>query len=508
MSRRRSRGLPIGQDGDSLDPVDWDGLKSTFHDAVDQAIDHLRDIRQQPVWRATPDEVKQRLASAVPRKPEALDELLAVFARDILPFGTGNIHPRFFGWVHGSGNLAGTLGEMLAAFMNCNVGGRDHVAVYVERQVIQWCKEIFAFPPESSGILTSGTSMGTVIALAAARDARAGVDVRQYGTAAATRLVGYVSSQAHSSIAKAFELLGLGSDALRLVPADADFRLPPVRLGEMIAADRARGVRPAIVVASAGTVNTGAIDDLDAIASICREQGLWLHVDAAFGGLAVLTRDFRPQVAPIARADSIAFDFHKWLQVPYDAGCVLVKDAAAHRAAFAAQPDYLAATERGLAGGAPWFSDFGPELSRGFRALKIWFTIKAYGIERLAEVIARNCRQAALLGRAIQSSRDLELLAPVSLNIVCFRYVGADLPEAELDRLNGDIVAELQLQGIAAPSTTKIGGKTAIRVALTNHRTTTEDIAILASAVRRLGQEKTRATRSASGPRILEPERR
>lgn len=504
MSRKRATAEPTAQQGESLDPQDWEALRSTFHDAIDLAIDHLRDIRQQPVWRETPDAVKARLSAALPRKPEPLDEVLARFAEDILPYGTGNIHPRFFGWVHGSGNLAGALGEMLAAVMNCNVGGRDHVAVYVERQIIQWCKEVFGYPAASSGLLTSGTSMGTVIALAAARDARTGGMVRRQGVGAAPRpLVGYASSEAHNSVAKAFSLLGLGQDSLRLVPADAAFRLPPQRLKAMIAADRAQGLLPMVVVASAGTVNTGAIDDLAALAALCREEGLWLHVDAAFGGLAILTRDQRARLAPISEADSLAFDFHKWLQVPYDAGCVLIKDEGAHRAAFSARRDYLAPAERGLAGGEPWFCEYGPELSRGFRALKVWFTIKAYGMDRLAEVVARNCRQANLLGRAVQSRDDLELLAPVSLNIVCFRYLSREIPDAALDQLNEDIVADLQIEGIAAPSTTKIGGKTAIRVALTNHRTTTEDLAILADAVRRLGKRRVAAAGALSSERAL-----
>jgi glutamate/tyrosine decarboxylase-like PLP-dependent enzyme len=503
MSPRRRRGA---SDGDSLDPVDWEAFKRSFHAAVDQAIDHLRTIREQPVWRPTPDEVKQRLTSALPHEPEPLDALLAVFAADMLPYGTGNTHPRFFGWVHGAGNPAGALGEMLAGFMNSNVGGRDHVAVYVERQVIKWCQEIFSFPATSSGILTSGTSMGTVIALAAARQARAAIDVQKLGMGAnPRRLVGYASSEAHGAVGKAFELLGFGADALRQVPVDADFRMSLPLLAEMLAADRARGDQPIVVIASAGTVNTGALDDLQGLVALCREQKLWLHVDAAFGGLAVLTQEFRVQLAAIAEADSVAFDFHKWLQVPYDAGGVLVKDAAAHRAAFSHRVDYLAPAERWLAGGAPWFCDFGPELSRCFRALKIWFTIKAHGIDRLAEVIARNCRQAELLGRAVVSSEELELLAPVSLNVVCFRYRAEGLAEAELQRLNEAIVAELQLEGIAAPSTTKIRGRLAIRVALTNHRTATEDLAVLVSAVRRLGKALLAPRAGGAGPRKLAP---
>jgi len=485
-------------DRDTLDPEDWQSVRRTFHDAIDLAIDYLRDIREKPVWSATPEAVKARLIQSLPRGPAPLDGVLETFASDILPYGTGNTHPRFFGWVHGSGNLAGALGEALAGFMNCNVGGRDHVAVYVERQVIAWCKEILSFPQESSGLLTTGTSMGTVIALAVARDQMAKGDVQHAGVAASPQpLVGYASAEAHSCIAKAFDLLGLGHDALRRVPIDGNFRLSLDELAAMVAVDRARGAAPILVVASAGTVNTGAIDDIAAIATFCRAQGLWLHVDAAFGGLAGLTHEFRPALAAIAEAQSVAFDFHKWLQVPYDAGCVLVRDEAAHRAAFSQRREYLAGAVGGLAGGDPWYCDYGPELSRGFRALKVWFTIKTYGMDALADVVARNCRQAAMLGRAVSGCNELELMAPVSLNIACFRYVARDLDDGDLDALNTEIVTALQMQGIAAPSTTRIRGRVAIRVCLVNHRTTSEDLDILVNAVCRLGGERVALRRAA-----------
>ena len=471
----------------SLDPDDWEGVRRIFHEAVDLAIDHLRGQRDGPVWRATPDAVKRQLAAPAPTAAQSLDALVAEFRRDILPYGTGNVHPRFFGWVHGAGNLAGALGEMLAAVMNCNVGGRDHVAVYVERQVVDWCKAMFAFPATSSGLLTSGTSMGTVIALAVARNEKAGADVQRNGAGAAPRpITAYASREVHGANEKAFDLLGLGAAALRRVAVDAHFRIRIDELPRQIAADRAQGLAPAIVIASAGTVNTGAIDDLEALASLCRAEGLWLHVDAAFGGLAVLVPEFRARLAAIAQADSVAFDFHKWLQVPYDAGCVLVRDEAAHRRSFSARGEYLA-EGTALAGGDPWFCEYGPELSRGFRALKVWFTVKAYGMDRLAAVIAQNCRQARHLGAAIAAVPELELMAPVDLNIVCFRFCAPDLSAAAQDRLATEIVATLQTAGIAAPSTTRIAGRTAIRVCLTNHRTRTEDLDLLVRETVRIG---------------------
>jgi aromatic-L-amino-acid decarboxylase len=316
--------------------------------------------------------------------------------------------------------------------------------------------------------------------------------VRRDGVRAARRLAFYASSEAHGAIAKACALLGLGEAALRQVPAGSDFRMSVPDLAAMIAADRAEGVLPAAVIASAGTVNTGAIDDLAAIAALCRAEHLWLHVDAAFGGLAILVPDHRSALAPMREADSIAFDFHKWLQVPYDAGCVLVRNEALHRASFSARREYLAHDGAALAGGDPWFCEYGPEMSRGFRALKIWFTIKAYGIADLAGAIARNCADARHLGKRVAASRELELLAPVSLNIVCFRFASAGLPQGSLDAVNEAIVAALHRSGIAAPSTTRIGGCLAIRACLVNHRTTTADLDLLACEVERLGHALTR----------------
>jgi aromatic-L-amino-acid decarboxylase len=472
----------------TLDPDDWEEVHRAFGRAVELCLARARDVRERPVWQPTPEAIKSRFRESLPRKGQSLDDLLSCFEETILPYGTGNAHPRFWGWVHGSGNVAGALGEMLAAFMNCNAGGRDHIATYVERQVVDWSKEIFGFPAAASGILTTGTSMATLIALAVARDCKADADVQRQGVAASRRLVGYASAEAHRSVAKAFDLLGLGTDALRLVPVDGDYRMRSDVLAELLDSDRARGYQPFVVIASAGTANTGAIDDLAELARFCQENELWMHVDAAFGGLAVLTPEFRPQLAAIAEAESVAFDFHKWLHVPYDAGCVLVRDKDAHRSAFAARPDYLASQAQGLAAGEPWYCDFGPEMSRGFRALKVWFSLKAYGAERYGELIARNCAQARRLGALIESQAEFELLARVSLNIVCFRYVSASLRDDELDALNNQIVTQLQTHGIAVTSTARIAGKTAIRAAITNHRTASEDLDRLVTEAKRLGQ--------------------
>jgi glutamate/tyrosine decarboxylase-like PLP-dependent enzyme len=461
---------------------------------VDGLIDWWSGVRERPVWRPIPADVKAALrAMPLPAGPTDPDRVCELFERLVLPYPAGNTHPRFMGWVNGSGTPVGALADLLAGALDANVGGRDHAPVYVERQVVDWARQIVGFPEGASGLLTSGTSIATLIGLAAARQAHGAGDVRRNGLQVSpARLVGYASTQAHASVPKAFELLGLGRDGLRSMPVDDAGRMDTAALERAIAADAAAGLRPFCVVGTAGSVNTGAVDDLAAVARVCRERGLWMHVDGAFGALAVLAPEEAPKLAGIERADSLAFDFHKWLHVPYDVGCALVRDERAHRDAFSLRHDYLAAAERGLAGGNPWYCEYGPEQSRGFRALKVWFTLLTYGLDRLGAAIARNCAQARYLGERAAAEPELELMAPVALNIACFRYRGAGLPPAALDRLNAEIVADLHEQGIAAPSTTRVGGALVIRACLCNHRTERSDLDALLDAVLRLGRERAR----------------
>jgi aromatic-L-amino-acid/L-tryptophan decarboxylase len=478
--------------GGSLDPGDWDAFRRVLHEAVDGVVDDMARVREQPAWRPVPDAVKDALREPLPRGGAALEDVLAEFDELIRPYPTGNRHPRFFGWVHGAGNAAGVLAELLAAGMNANVGGREHAAVYVERAVIAWFVELFGFPRTASGVLTTGTSMGNLLAVVAARDrASTPGDV-------AGRLTGYAAVGVHDSVGKAFHIGGLGREALRAVDVDERFAIDVRALRERIAADRAAGERPFLVVATAGSVDTGAFDPLAALADLCAEEGLWLHVDGAFGALAIASPAHAHLVAGIERADSLAFDAHKWLQVPYAAGCVLFRDERAHRAAFASSPHYLARAERGTAAGAPWFADYGLELSREFRALKIWFTLKHYGIARLGASIARTCELAEQLGERVERSEDLELLAPVGLNVVCFRFVPRDGVHdgAALDALNEAIAVAVQESGAAVPSTTRVRGKRVLRVCIVNHRTREDDLDLLLDAVRAAAAREAAAERA------------
>ncbi len=472
----------------SLDPEDWDAFRARAHEMLDELIDHVRDVRQRPVWRPIPPEVRERISTRpLPSEPRPPEQIWAEVRETMLPYSTGNIHPRFWGWVHGSGTPVGILAEMITAAMNANLGGREHMPVHVERRVVAWFRDLLGLPPEASGLMVTGTSMGTLIALKVARDSAA--EVRERGLAALGRQMAvYVSSEAHISARKAAELLGLGAAGVRVVPTDAHFRMDVAGLEQQVQADRDAGVLPLCVIATAGTVNTGAIDDLAALADLCEANDLWLHVDGAFGALLSLSESLRPRLAGIERAASVAFDFHKWMHVPYSAGCVIIRDPELHRRSFAARPDYLA-EGRALAAGAPWFTDFGPELSRGFLALRVWLTLQAYGTRQLGAMIEKNVEQARWLAGRVAASPQMELAAPATLNIVCFRYHFAAAEEGVADELNAEIVYRLQESGVAAPSTTRIRGRTAIRVAITNHRTTRADLETLIAAVMQHGAE-------------------
>ncbi|HLX26251.1 MAG TPA: pyridoxal-dependent decarboxylase, partial [Candidatus Cybelea sp.] len=370
-----------------------------------------------------------------------------------------------------------------------NLGGRNHGAIYVEREVIGWFRDLFEFPPETSGVLVTGTSAANLIAVLVARTKAAGKAVRENGLFETERLVGYASAATHGCVRRAFEIAGFGSASLRVLPTDSLYRTDPAAVERAIAADRANGLRPFLIVGNAGTVDVGAIDPLDELADLAARERVWFHVDGAFGATAILAPSIAPRLKGIERADSIAFDFHKWLHAPYDAGCVLVRDGELHRATFASTPSYLTRMPRGLASATPWFTDFTIDLSRGFRALKVWFVVKEQGARALGSAIEENVRQAKLLGELVDRDEAFELLAPVQLSIVCFRYRVPAMSDGELDRFNDELVIRLQESGTAVTSSTTVGDKRAIRVNITNHRTRDEDLTILLDALKKLAEE-------------------
>jgi aromatic-L-amino-acid decarboxylase len=479
MTGARRESLP--GPSETLDPENWDELRRQAHGMLDDMLDSIAGVRDRPLWQPIPGEVRAGFSKPLPHSPTDLGHVYREFTDFIAPYSTGNVHPGFMGWVHGGGTAIGMLAEMLAAGLNANLGGRDHMPIEVERQIVKWVAEMFGFPATASGLFVTGTSMANLMALLVARTAALGPSVRKRGVGSA-QLTAYTSTAAHGCLAQAADLTGLGRDAMRSIETDRFHRINVSALRARIASDRAAGLQPFLVVGSAGTVDIGAIDDLEALAALCREEKLWFHVDGAYGALGMLAPDIAPRLAGLSQADSIAFDFHKWGQVPYDAGFLIVRDGVQHRETFAAPAAYLRRETRGLAAGSLWPCDFGPDLSRGFRALKTWFTLKTYGTDKLGAMIGRTCALARYLEDKVLAEPLLELAAPVQLNIVCFRYRGLDT-----DAAVADLVADLHEGGIVAPSTTTIDGRLTIRAAIVNHRTDRCDIDNLVDAVITLG---------------------
>lgn len=472
---------------ESLDPESWDDFRAHSHRVLDELLDWLRTLRERPVWQPVPADVREALSQPVPVEGLGLAAAWEDFRRDVLPYPWGNVHPRFWGWVNGTGTPSAALAELATAVINTNAGGGHQAAPYVERQVIEWCKAMLGFPSGASGVLVTGGSVANLVALAAARDA-ADPEIVQQGVASGSApLVLYASSETHNSVDKAVRLLGLGQRSLRKIPVAADFTIELGALERAIAEDRDAGRRPFCVVGNAGTVNTAAIDDLAALAELCTRERLWFHVDGAFGALAALSGRHRALVAAQARADSLAFDLHKWMYLPYDVGCVLVKDPEAHRRPFATQASYLARLERGAAPNDHDPGSLGPELSREFRGLKVWLLLKEHGSAKLARLIEQNVSQAKYLAGLVHRHSELELLAPVPLNIVCLRYCKGK-PE-RLDALNRELLMRIQEQGIAVPSATVLNGRFAIRVAITNHRTLLSDLELFVEKLVAIGRE-------------------
>ncbi|MFC6488605.1 pyridoxal phosphate-dependent decarboxylase family protein [Nitratireductor sp. GCM10026969] len=473
---------------ETLDPGDWSDVQALSHRIVDDSIAYLRDIGRRPVWQEMPPEVKTFFEASLPRSPAPLAEVYREVAENVMPYPMGNIHPRFWSWYMGAGNFTGALADFLAAVQGSNLGGGNHAAALLDGQVVNWCKQMMGFPASASGTLASGGSMSNLIALTVARNVKAGVDVRDVGVAAIDKpLRFYGSDQVHSCHRKAMEALGLGNRALRRISTDRDLRIEIPALKRAIAEDRAGGFHPACVIATAGTVNTGAIDDLQVLPRLAAEEDLWLHVDGCIGALMAIAPKNGHRVAGIEHADSIALDPHKWLHAPFEVGCVLIRDASAHRDTFAVTPEYLESAPRGLASAA-WLHEYGLQTTRGFRALKVWMALKEHGVEKFGRLIDQNIAQAAFLSRLIRNEPLLELVAPTSINIVCFRFRPQGVDGESLKALNIEIMLRLQELGTAALSDTTVHGEHCLRAAIDNHRTRREDLRLLVGETVRLGR--------------------
>lgn len=472
---------------ETLDPADWEQAKALAHKMVDDAIDHLHSVRQRPVWQAMPDSVRTALATPVPRQPQSLGEIYAEISANVLSCPMGNVHPRFWMWYMGASNFTGALADFLAAIDGSNLGAGNTAASLVDRQTTDWIRDMMGFPETASGTLVNGGSMANIIGLMAARNHMAGVDLRQTGVAAMPQpLRFYASDQVHACHDKAMNLLGLGRQSLCRVPSDTGFRLDPGRLRAAVHVDRAQGLRPACVIATAGTTNTGSIDPLTDIADLCAQEGIWLHVDGCVGALIAIAPQNRHLVAGIERADSLALDLHKGLHAPFDVGCALLRDRRQHRQTFAEDAEYLQKTSRGIAA-AELLSDYNLDTSRSFRALKVWMTLKEHGVEKFGRLIDQCIAQALHLDGMFAREPLIERMAPTVVDIVCFRFNPGGLDDTALRALNIEIMVRMQETGIAAVSDTTIHGRHSLRVAICNHRTTLADLDVLRAEVLRVG---------------------
>ena len=459
-------------------------FRSAAHALVDGVADHLAALPSRPVWQPLPDALREQLLGLpLPEDPAALEELVETALRDVLPHAMGNGHPGFFGWVNPPPSDAGVIASMAAAAMNPSVVSGDHADVHLERAVVRWLAELVGFPhAPGAGLLTSGGSAATIVCLAGARGralAAAGHDVRRDGLAGAPRLVAYVPAEAHSCVRRALELLGLGSGAMREVPLDAG-RLDAAALRAAIAADRASGALPALLVGSAGTVNAGAIDPLEALADVAAAEELWFHVDGAYGAFGVLDPAIAARYRGMERADSLVLDPHKWLGVPVDAGCALVRCGDDLRDAFSLIPPYLRQDADAPVG---TFAEYGPEQTRPFRALKTWATIAARGRAGIAAQVASANALAGELAGLVEREPELELAAAPETSIVAFRARPAGCPPARLDELNRALPEAVQARGRTFVTGTVLGGRETLRACILHPDTGSEHLATLVAEV-------------------------
>ena len=448
-------------------------LRAALHRAADMVADYLQDVGQYPVLpRVQPGEVASMLPSSPPNEGESLDGILDDYARVIEPNVTHWNHPGFLGYFSITGSGPGILGEVLSAALNVNamLWRTSPAATELEERVCDWLRQMLGLPDDFRGHINDTASISTMLALAAARHAQTDLQVRDRGLAGrpdVPELVVYTSDQAHSSCDKAAMTLGLGLEQVRRVESDGQFRMRFDSLVEAIDADRRAGRRPMAVVATAGTTSTTSVDPIDRIAELCRREGIWLHVDAAYAGSAAICPELREQFSGWERADSIVFNPHKWLFTPFDCSVMLMRDADTLKSAFSLVPEYLKTDEEGVTN----LMDFGVQLGRRFRSLKLWMVIRAFGVEGLQARIREHCRMATNLASTIESDPDFEVVAPVPFSVVCFRWRAGDSPE-EQDALNEMLLNEINAQGPILLSSTSLEGRFTLHLAIGNLKTT------------------------------------
>lgn len=470
---------------ETLDPEDWEDLTRLGHQMIDDMMEWLKGIREFE-FQIMPDEIKKKINEPLPLKPQGYEHVYEDFKEQVLPYPLASITPKWWGFVVGTGSPYGMLAEMLSAGMNPN---SDHPLIssyYVHEQVIRWIQEMLNYPLDSSGVLVSSGSMANFTGLAVARNAKAKCDMKKHGFQGnSQKMTLYCSTQGHHCLIRSIELLGLGNDALRWIPVNDDYQINVDELENRIAEDKEKGYHPFCIIGNAGTVNTGAFDDFNALSGICHREDMWLHVDGAFGAWVKLSETHRHLADGMEKADSLAVDLHKWMYMPYGIGCTLVRDKNAHYETFVYEAEYLESAK---------YDECNPmhlsvDLSRYFRSLKAWMLLKADGVEKYHDLIQQNLNQALYLAKLVEYAPELELTAPVSSNIVCFRYISEGLDEGELNALNRKILPQLWFGARLFPSDTTLGNVYTLRACMVNHRSKRRDFDELVQAVIDLGNQ-------------------
>ena len=483
MSRERVK--PIEE---TLDPEDWESMRALGHRMLDDMLTYLQNVRSEPSGSPTPEAIED-ICVPLTQDGESEESVYEVFQHSILPYAAPVTRPRFWGLVVGTGSPYGMLTEMLRAGMNgCQEG--SFAEAYVHKQVINWIKEMIGFPEEAGGVLVSGGSEANFTGLAVARNARAEIDMKAKGVQGLRRrMTLYCSDEAHHCLERSVELLGLGNEALRWIPTDDDCRIRLDALREAIEDDRKQGHHPFCIIGCAGTVNSGAFDDLNALADLAKEENMWFHVDGAFGAWVRISETHRHLADGLERADSLAVDLHKWMCMPYSIGCTLVKDRLAHYETFVYghEAKYLESAHDQTEDRITNLHNLALALSRNFASLKAYMLLRSYGRNKYGKLVQQNIDQMTHLSELITRQPDMEITAPVTSNVVCFRYRPRGLAEPEVEKLNKIIYGQLNQISPLMVSDTTIKGKYMLRACNVNHRSQEKDFDFLVNQVRKIG---------------------
>jgi aromatic-L-amino-acid/L-tryptophan decarboxylase len=473
----------------TLDPENWDEYRKIGYKIIDDIILEYQNAGNKNAFHPFKEELLERTSTSFPADP--MDPLKVYEDLRILretQDGNGFINPRAWGWVMGTGAPVNVMAGIFASGYNIILNSNMAWNYHIEKQAINWIKEMLDYPMSSSGIFTSGASMANLTCLTVARNTKAQVDIRKQGIQSVqSKMIVYGSEEMHSCHQKNVEVLGLGEESLVRIPVNDKYQIKVDELENAIKRDIEKGHQPFCIIGNAGTTNTGSFDDLNELRKICDTFGLWLHVDGAFGAWLALTTKYKHFVDGMTKADSIALDLHKWMSASMGTGCALVRDSRAHYNAFSLMPDYLRHDEEL----GPWIQDLGIEMSREWRGLKVWMSLKEHGVRKHGKIIEQNVDQTQYFVDRVKKHPNLELMAPAPVNVVCFRYCVDGLSEDDLDELNGKILVQSLMGGKVFIGDTKIRGRTALRFGHVNHRSKTEDFDILYHEITRLGHELT-----------------